>query len=132
MPDDEPIRVDGTLEHIADGVVVRATRARTVDAPPCSRCLQPVSGELIAVHVDELFEPAPLEGETYQLDDDVLDLLAAGARRAPARAAARRRCAEDCAGSVPTCGADRNTTPCDCAVDDLDPRWAALRSLETR
>ena len=26
------------------------------------------------MHVDELFEPHPLEGETYKLDDDVIDL----------------------------------------------------------
>ena len=39
----------------------------------CSRCLEPVAGE-ISVHVDELFETLPLEGETYQLDEDVIDL----------------------------------------------------------
>ena len=48
----------------------------TITAPwsaACSRCLEPVSGE-ISVHVDELFEMQPLEGETYQLDDDAIDL----------------------------------------------------------
>ena len=72
MPDDEPVRVEGTLERIGEGMVVRGT----VHAPwraGCSRCLQPVEGT-IDVHVDELFETAPLEGETYLLDDDVIDL----------------------------------------------------------
>jgi uncharacterized protein len=128
VPGDEPIRAEGTLEHIADGVVVRAL----VQAPwiaPCSRCLRPVSGEL-AVHVDELFEPAPLEGETYLLDGDILDVSPLVRDALVLELPLAPRCAEECAGICPSCGADRNTSPCACTVDDLDPRWAALRGLQ--
>ena len=39
-------------------------------------------------------------------------------------------CRSDCAGLCPTCGANHNAVACDCATDEPDPRWAALRSLE--
>ena len=38
--------------------------------------------------------------------------------------------APDCAGLCPSCGIDRNRASCDCTTEDLDPRWAALRSLD--
>src|SRR5262245_7256707 len=72
VPADAPIRMHATLEQVSDGIVVRAS----IDAQwqaSCSRCLAPVTGE-ISVHVDELFERHPIAGETYPLDDDVIDL----------------------------------------------------------
>lgn len=41
-------------------------------------------------------------------------------------------CREDCAGLCPTCGADLNVAPCDCAVEETDSRWDALRGLADR
>ncbi len=42
-------------------------------------------------------------------------------------------CREDCAGLCPTCGADLQPAPCDCAVRvQTDSRWDALRSLSDR
>src|SRR5205809_123791 len=38
-------------------------------------------------------------------------------------------CADDCLGLCPTCGANRNDDPCDCAAQARDPRWDALRAL---
>jgi uncharacterized protein len=128
VPDDAPVRIVGTLERIGEGVVVRGT----VHAPwraACSRCLQPVAGE-IDVHVDELFETAPLAGETYQLDEDVLDLLPLVRDVLLLELPTAPLCREDCAGICPQCGTDRNTAACDCRSDESDPRWAALRSLE--
>ena len=42
------------LERVPEGIVVRGTLTATWNAA-CSRCLEPVGGE-ISVHVDELFE----------------------------------------------------------------------------
>jgi uncharacterized protein len=125
---DAPVRVIGTLERIGEGVVVRGN----VHAPwqaLCSRCLQPVAGE-ITVHVDELFETAPLAGETYPLDDDALDLLPLVRDALLLDLPAAPVCGEDCRGICPQCGADRNTTECACGSEEPDPRWAALRSLD--
>jgi uncharacterized protein len=35
-------------------------------------------------------------------------------------------CREDCKGLCPRCGIDRNTGTCDCADEDIDPRWEGL------
>ena len=128
LPDGATVRIDGSLEQVADGIVVRAT----INAPwraACSRCLRPVTGN-VTVHVDELFEPVPLEGETYRLDDDVLDLESLVRDALLLDLPAAPVCDPDCAGLCPSCGADRNEAPCECRNDDSDPRWAALRSLE--
>ncbi len=39
-------------------------------------------------------------------------------------------CKAECAGLCPTCGADRNEGPCDCAGDNGDPRMAVFRGLK--
>ena len=124
----EPVRFEGTLERIAEGIVVRGV----VHAPwqaLCSRCLQPVSGAL-DVHVDEMYETDPIDGETYGLDDTELDLQPLVRDALALELPAVPLCADDCQGLCANCGADRNRTDCDCVTDEPDPRWAALRSLD--
>lgn len=41
-------------------------------------------------------------------------------------------CREDCAGLCPGCGVNRNTTSCDCAREESDPRWDRLREIADR
>ena len=128
VPSDQPVHADLHFERVSDGVVVRGE----MDAwwrGVCSRCLKVVTGST-SVHVDELFEPDPVEGETYPLDHDVVDLeplvrdaLVLELPQAPL-------CDAACRGLCPNCGTDRNTSSCDCEIDDADPRWAALRSLD--
>jgi uncharacterized protein len=124
----EPVLVSVTIERVADGVVVRGTVEAEWHAE-CSRCLAPVQGTA-TVHVDELYEPHPLDGETYLLDGEEIDLEPVVRDSLLPELPAVPLCRAECAGLCPQCGADRNTTRCDCTVDDTDPRWAALRSLE--
>lgn len=128
VPEDEPVVVDVLLERVAEGIVVRGV----VDAPwraGCSRCLQPVTGSVHA-EVRELFEPEPLEGETYPLEHDHVDLALPVRDAVLLELPVAPLCRDDCAGLCPSCGADRNTDPCTCALDTADPRWAALSQLE--
>ncbi len=39
-------------------------------------------------------------------------------------------CEPNCRGLCPQCGANLNTAPCQCEVEDLDPRWVGLKSLK--
>ena len=39
-------------------------------------------------------------------------------------------CKPDCAGLCSNCGANLNEGPCNCDKEDVDPRFAALRSLK--
>jgi uncharacterized protein len=123
-----PVALDLMLERVPEGIVVRGTLTATWSAA-CSRCLEPVRGE-ISVHVDELFETQPLEGETYKLDDDVIDLEPMVRDALLLELPLAPVCADDCAGLCATCGANLNLTQCDCVTQEIDPRWAALRSLE--
>ena len=123
-----PVDLDLELERIAEGIVVRG-ELTTAWTAPCSRCLEPVGGD-IAVHVDELFETVPLEGETYQLEEDVIDLEPMVRDALLLELPLVPQCRADCAGLCATCGVNHNVASCDCATDEPDPRWAALRSLE--
>ena len=38
-------------------------------------------------------------------------------------------CREDCPGLCPVCGANRRETTCECAPEESDPRWSALKTL---
>ena len=126
---DHPISVDLTLERVSEGIVVRGTVTATWDAA-CSRCLVPVGGELV-VHVGELYERQPLEGETYLLsEDDVIDLEPLIRDALLLELPAVPLCRTDCRGLCPACGVDHNLTTCDCVSAEPDPRWAALRSLD--
>ena len=116
------------LERVPEGIVVRGTLAAAWSAA-CSRCLEPVGGE-ISVHVDELFETHPLEGETYKLDEDVIDLEPMVRDALLLELPLAPLCSPDCAGLCATCGANRNLTHCECVTTEIDPRWAAFRSLE--
>jgi uncharacterized protein len=128
VPATSPVVVDATLERVSDGIVVRGTvSAHWVAA--CSRCLTPVEGD-VAVHVDELYERDALEGETYALDEDVLDLEPLVRDALMLELPSAPLCRADCSGLCPTCGVDRNNETCTCAPDNSDPRWAALRGLD--
>ena len=128
VPVDAPVGLDLTLERVSEGIVVRGSvRARW--SAPCSRCLEPVGAD-IAVHVDELYERAPLEGETYPLEDDVLDLEPLVRDAVLLELPAAPLCRPDCAGLCGECGADRNLIDCGCRTSEPDPRWATLRSLD--
>ncbi len=125
---DDPVHLELDLERILEGLVVRGTvEARWAGA--CARCVQPVAGSVV-VAVDELFERDPVEGETYQLAHDTIDLEPLVRDTILLELPQAPLCRPDCAGLCPTCGVDRNDTECECTDDDLDPRWAALRSLE--
>ena len=128
IPPSSPVDVDLVLERVPEGIVVRGTLAADWTAA-CSRCLEPVTGQ-VSVHVDELFEAVPLEGETYLLEDDVIDLEPMVRDALLLELPLVPLCRPDCAGLCPTCGVNHNVAPCDCSTDEPDPRWAALRSLE--
>ena len=41
-----------------------------------------------------------------------------------------RLCLEDCRGLCQQCGANLNEDSCSCKVEQIDPRWAALKGLK--
>ena len=135
----EPATVSGRVKVAGHQVLVNGhvnTRAQV----ECDRCLQPVdlpvnadfaleyitgsdyeSSQAAELTEDEL-SVAVFDGQGIDVDEIVKEqiLLAAPTRML---------CRDDCKGICSECGIDRNTDECNCVVDDIDPRWAALKNL---
>ena len=99
----------------------------------CSRCL----GEASAHVIDEahlIFAEAGAEGveddpDVFLLDDRSpdLDLRSAIREQWLLNVPGYALCRSDCQGLCPTCGAELNLGPCECASSAADSRWEALR-----
>lgn len=135
VPDDAVVTLDATVEAQGQTVVVQGT----VHAPwegECRRCLEHASGEM-TVDVREVFEPNPVDGEIYPIENEQIDLgtvlhevLALALPLAPL-------CREDCPGPDP----DEHPVvpeadvpvPAESGANAVrangDPRWAALDQL---
>ncbi|MEO6469214.1 MAG: DUF177 domain-containing protein [Acidimicrobiia bacterium] len=122
-----PLTIEVMLEHVPEGIVVHGHVSGEYEGE-CSRCLTPVQ-DTFTVPVREMFERAPIDGETYQLEGEEVDL------ELPVRDAVlldlpqNLLCRDDCAGLCPECGVDHNETDCQCDLNPPDPRWDALRAL---
>ena len=107
----------------------------------CDRCLKPVE---LPVSADFALEYIP--GEDYEsssaaalseeelsvsvFDGEAIDVDEIVKEQILLAVPARTLCREDCPGICPECGIDRNTGQCSCTVEEVDPRWAALKSLK--
>ena len=97
----------------------------------CARCLtsfpQPISSRLA-----ELFhyppEAAP-DGALAVSEDVHIDLAPLVREDMLVAMPMHALCRPDCQGLCPNCGQNWNDGPCDCHVEERDPRWAALDSL---
>ena len=136
----EPVSVKGGVRRRGNEVFVDGHVETRVQVE-CDRCLKPVelpvsadfaleyitgadyeSGSNAALSEEEL-AVSVFDGGSIDVDEIVKEqiLLAVPARTL---------CREDCKGICPECGTDLNTGQCDCAADEVDPRWAALKSLK--
>jgi uncharacterized protein len=126
VPDDAELAVDATLESIDGAVTVRGT----VEVPwtaECRRCLDEVTG-LVTVDLHEVFEVTPVDGETYPIEGDEVDLEPVVRDAALLNLPLAALCRPDCAGPVP------DVLPVVVAGEEpeepgRDPRWAALDVL---
>jgi len=145
-PLDDRVTLIGTAE--VNGTVRRAGIEVFVDGRvearaqvECDRCLKPVelpvSADFALEYItgavyessstaalsEEQLSVAVFDGETIDVDEIVKEqiLLAVPVRTL---------CREECQGICPECGNDLNTGQCNCSADEVDPRWAALKSLK--
>ena len=124
VPDGAEVRGRFTIEAISDHAV---TVKGDVVAPwtgECRRCLREVDGSLTA-RVEEIFETRPVEGETYPLENERVDLEPLVRDAVLLALPLAPLCDPTCAGPEPTAhplgGDDRA---------QRDPRWAALSELK--
>lgn len=117
------------LEAVREGVLVSGTVGVPLSGE-CARCLQPVSGRVVA-HLQELFaypdvgadEDAPrLDGDLLDLEPTVRDAVVLALPFTPL-------CQPECAGMCPQCGVRLATAGEGHGHEQVDHRWAALRTL---
>jgi uncharacterized protein len=153
VPGETPVHLDLVLEAINDGITVTGT-VRAPYRAGCRRCLQPISGDLEA-EVLEIFERRAVEGETYPLTGDVIDLDQLVRDNILLSLPLAPLCGDDCAGPAPelfptrpaddgeqqesdtagsaaaASGTGSSGDPGPAAEETpIDPRWAALRQLK--
>jgi uncharacterized protein len=104
----------------------------------CGRCAEefPVT---VRAEVDARYAPRPATGDAVELgaddldldfyDHDLLDLDRLVETETALALPMRALCRDDCRGLCPTCGVNRNLSPCACGDRAPDARWAALRTL---
>lgn len=135
----EPATVSGKVRLAGNEVFVNGhveTRAQV----ECDRCLQPVEmpvnadfaleyitgseyeSSAVAELTEEEMSVAVFDGKALDVDEIVKEQIVLAVPT-------RMLCREDCKGICPECGTDRNTGDCNCATNDTDPRWAALKKL---
>lgn len=119
-----PIRLSRTKE----GILVQAELEAAVESE-CIRCLDPVEN-VFTLRLEELYATVPFHESEFRVHDDaILDLAPLLRAEALIAIGGGVLCREDCQGLCPECGANLNTAPCQCRLDDIDPRMAALKKL---
>jgi uncharacterized protein len=149
-PEGEPVLGEDTHLIGQTEIDLQATRAAekiqlvgSVNATvafDCDRCLTPLSAN-VESSFDLLYLPPLGAGDEHELRDDDLsiafyqgqaidvdDLVREQVELALPMA---RLCSVECRGLCPECGANLNQGECACAIEQIDPRWAALKDFKT-
>jgi len=118
-------------ESLAEGLSV-AGQVEVRWEGDCRRCLEPTGGTF-AVDLKEIYETEPVEGETYRLTDDRVDLEPMVREQVLLALPLAPLCREGCEGPAPGSFPANLTLEPDTKEDDQeaarDPRWAALDDL---
>lgn len=128
---DDDVVADLVLEAQGDAVTATGTvSARWVGE--CRRCLERTEGE-VTVELSEVFEPDPVDGETYPLGRDEVDLGPAVREALALALPLAPLCREDCTGPDPEAHPVTTAPELAESTNDesapADPRWAALDAL---
>lgn len=134
VPAGAPLQLDLRLESVTEGVLVSGT----ITAPlvgECSRCLEPITDDVI-VDLQELFAyPNSATDETAEQDEvsrlvgSLLDLAPVLRDAVVLALPLVPLCREDCPGLCATCGERLDRLPAGHSHELSDPRWAALAQL---
>lgn len=126
--EDAAVEIVAVLEAVSDQIVVDGTVAADW-VGSCRRCLEEVTGR-VEPDVREVFDPHPVEGETYPLTGDQLDLEPMVRDAVLLALPLAPLCDASCPGPDP----DHPVGPpaaaaAEGADGEPDPRWSALKDL---
>ncbi|HEX7596974.1 MAG TPA: DUF177 domain-containing protein [Polyangia bacterium] len=134
-PSEAGISLSGRLELVGEEYLLRgAIRGGLV--AQCGRCLEPAKLTLdlplllTFTEADEPSDEDEVEEDTVYVEDGVIDLGPALRDELLLNLPMGPLCREDCAGICPTCGANRNLTPCDCAQRPGGGKFSVLAKVK--
>ena len=130
VPDGAEVSVDVMIEAISHSSVTATGEVTARWDGECRRCLAIVEGTLTA-KVQEVFETHPVEGDTYPLVQEHIDLEPMVRDVVLLHLPLAPLCSEGCAGPAPD--VVPVVVPADEDPDEdsrpTDPRWSALEGL---
>ncbi len=135
--------ISGQVDFLRTGADILVTgRLETIIQKMCGRCLEEFTVP-VTIELEEQFYPSvdiltgvavptnPDTDEANQIDErHILDLREVVRQNFLLAGEDARYCQPDCQGICPYCGQNRNLTPCNCADNQVDQRWANLFSVE--
>ncbi|MBB3661448.1 MULTISPECIES: YceD family protein [Prauserella salsuginis group] len=131
VPSGAAIAVDLLMESVVEGVLVTGSASASTTGQ-CSRCLDPITGD-VAIDVTELFAyPESTTDETTEEDevsrvvDDRIDLEPVVRDALVLALPLVPLCSDDCAGLCAGCGVKWADLEPGHGHETIDPRWAAL------
>ncbi|MCP2254232.1 uncharacterized protein LY13_002997 [Prauserella aidingensis] len=131
VPAGGAIAVDLLLESVVEGVLVTGSASASTTGQ-CSRCLDPITGE-VSIDVTELFAyPESTTDETTEEDevsrvvDDRIDLEPVVRDALVLALPLVPLCSDDCPGLCAGCGVKWADLEPGHGHETIDPRWAAL------
>lgn len=126
-----PVRVKGQAENLGDRIYQVTGQIEVAAKVLCSRCLAATPLNL-NISFSLKFSDAVSDSEDediIQFHGDEIDLYPKVLEEILLNWPSQILCKIDCKGLCPKCGANLNTHPCKCDVDDVDPRLAVLKQL---
>jgi uncharacterized protein len=109
----------------------------------CDRCLSALS-VLVDQSFDLLYIPPAKTASAQEekelgyddlsiafYQDQVIDIDDLAREQIELALPMSRLCGDACRGLCPECGVNLNETECACSVEQVDPRWAALKEFKT-
>ncbi len=127
----DPAHADLKAESVVEGILVSGT-LRADATLECARCLKAFDTDL-SVDVCELFvapsHEAQADEDSYRVAGTDIDLEPMVRDTVVLAMPFSPLCRPDCLGLCERCGGDRNAGECSCPPE-VDPRWAALDSLQ--
>ncbi|GGQ37864.1 YceD family protein [Couchioplanes azureus] len=134
VPEGSDLELDMSLTSVSEGVYVSGNVRGSLSGE-CGRCLNEIS-ESFDVSVAELFayedsttEETTDEDEVGRMQGDLIDLEPAVRDAVVLTLPTNPVCRPDCPGLCPECGVHLDDLPAGHGHEDVDPRWAALRTL---
>lgn len=131
-----PVEVDLVAREAGSGEVVATGTVWTVLDRQCRRCLKKAEEEFELDVALVWSDDVELRGEdgvirALPTDTDDVDVGPAVREELLLAVPAYTECDPDCKGLCPQCGTNWNEHSCDCSTDERDPRWDALRALQS-